>query len=89
MLASFLGNKCLFLKIGLNISRMDSCLPWWHTAAISAISRWGQEDHKFKASLSYIVRPCLKKQRNNKQTKKGWIRSCRDELGLMRLDELP
>jgi hypothetical protein len=40
-------------------------LTWWHMPAILALSRLRQENYEFKASLSYIARPCL----NNKQTK--------------------
>jgi hypothetical protein len=35
---------------------------------ISALQRLGKEDHKFKESLGYIVRPCLKKKKNRKAT---------------------
>jgi hypothetical protein len=31
--------------------------------AIEVLGRLRQEDHKFKAKLGYIVRPCLKKKR--------------------------
>jgi hypothetical protein len=38
---------------------------WWHTLIILALRRLRQEHHefevsKFKGSLSYRVRPCLK-----------------------------
>jgi hypothetical protein len=32
----------------------------WHTPVIPALGRLRQEDLKFKASLVYIVKPCLK-----------------------------
>jgi hypothetical protein len=31
------------------------------THVILSFKRWKQEDHKFKASLCYIVRPLIKK----------------------------
>jgi hypothetical protein len=34
---------------------------------IPALRGLKQEDHKFKVSLSYIVRPCLKKRSNTKE----------------------
>jgi len=50
---------------------MDKALPsilnmekkgqeWWHRPVILALRKLRQEDHKFKASLSFIARPCLK-----------------------------
>jgi hypothetical protein len=34
----------------------------WHTPIITALGKLKQEIHKFKASLGYIVRLCLKKE---------------------------
>jgi hypothetical protein len=39
---------------------------WWHTPVFTAVRKLRQEDHKFQASLGYIVRPYLKKSK--KQT---------------------
>jgi hypothetical protein len=46
------NGRCLDLE--------DSTLMnyWWHMSIIPALGR--QEDHEFKASLSYTVRLCLK-----------------------------
>jgi ubiquinone/menaquinone biosynthesis C-methylase UbiE len=42
---------------------------WWYTSVIPVLGRLKQEDCKFKASLGYTVRVCLKqnkmKQINN------------------------
>jgi hypothetical protein len=53
-------------------------LAWWHIPIIPTlesllIPALRQEDRQFKASLNYIVRPCLKnKQKNtNEETKRG------------------
>jgi hypothetical protein len=32
---------------------------WWYMPVILALQRLEQEDLKFKARVSYIVRPCL------------------------------
>ena len=33
---------------------------WWHRAVIPILGRLRQEDHRFKASLSNLARPCFK-----------------------------
>jgi hypothetical protein len=35
---------------------------WWNTPAMPALRRWRQEAWKFKATLGYVVRPCLKEK---------------------------
>jgi hypothetical protein len=40
---------------------------------IKKLGRLIQEDHKFKDSLDYIVRPCL--QSKNKDRQKAWVKS--------------
>jgi hypothetical protein len=37
---------------------------WWYIPVIPAIRRLRWENPKFKPSLGYIVRPCLKKKKN-------------------------
>jgi hypothetical protein len=44
--------------------RLKSHWMWWD---ILALRRLRQEDHKLKASLVHMTRPCLKKD-NNKKT---------------------
>jgi hypothetical protein len=52
-------------------------LAWWHIPIIPTlesllIPALRQEDHQFKASLNYIVRPCLKnKQKNTNEETRG------------------
>jgi hypothetical protein len=36
---------------------------WWLTPAIPAFGRQKQDDHKYKASLGYLVRSCHKKSK--------------------------
>jgi hypothetical protein len=45
----------------------NSSQVWWYTHIIPALGRWRQEDHKFKANLGYIVRPCLKPKKKKKK----------------------
>jgi hypothetical protein len=33
---------------------------WWCTSVIPAFRRWSHADHKFKTSLGYTEKPCLK-----------------------------
>jgi hypothetical protein len=37
---------------------------WWCTLIIPALGRLGQQDLKFKASLGYVARPHLKKNKD-------------------------
>jgi hypothetical protein len=43
-----------------------SCWVWWYTLVILALGRLTQEDLKFKTSLGYRVRSCLKQTNNQK-----------------------
>jgi hypothetical protein len=49
--------------------KIHSHWAWWCLPVISALGRLRQEDCEFKASLSYIVRTCLKKNKTEKQPK--------------------
>jgi hypothetical protein len=42
---------------------------WWYTPIISALGRLRHKDGEFQASLSYIVRHCLKKKKNTAKYK--------------------
>jgi hypothetical protein len=47
---------------GTHTEKMNICQVWWYTTVIPAVWRLRQEDLKVKASLEYIMRPCLKKR---------------------------
>jgi hypothetical protein len=50
------------LKQGLRRSRSGfRSWAWWCIPVIPALKRWKQKDQEFKASMSYMARPCLKK----------------------------
>jgi hypothetical protein len=46
----------------MGILKLQLCHVWWYMSAIPAIGRLRQKDHKFEASLDYIVRPCHRKE---------------------------
>jgi hypothetical protein len=53
---------------------------WWQTLVISTLRRLRQENYKFKASLGFILRPYLNKQRKQKkkQANKNLFQSSTD-----------
>jgi hypothetical protein len=46
--------------------KLNENQEWWYMPVISTLGRKRQEDHKFKASLGYVVEPCLKKPNQTK-----------------------
>jgi hypothetical protein len=42
---------------------------WWFTSVIPTLRRLRQEDGKFKDSLEYLPRPCLKKSKSKENKK--------------------
>jgi hypothetical protein len=69
--AYFLGRPGV-LHLKTNFKRLDPIFllksgetswAWWFTPVIPGLGRLKQEDHKFKVSLDYKVRPCLKKEK--------------------------
>ena len=44
----------------LAIEKIVQGRAWWCMLVIPVLGRLRQEDHRFRASLSYLVRPCFK-----------------------------
>jgi hypothetical protein len=44
-------------------------LMWWGMPLFPVLGRLRQEDHKFKASLGYLVRVCLKTPKEGRKYK--------------------
>jgi hypothetical protein len=58
-------------------------LAWQHTPVISGLGRLRHKDHKFKASLGYITKPCLTKKKKRKKEMKLDFISLECGLGLV------
>lgn len=62
------AKSSMYMNYGILRSALDDSQAWRCTAAIPALRSLKQDDHwKFKASLSYKARPCLKTPNQNKQ----------------------
>jgi hypothetical protein len=53
------------------LKKYVSQASWCHTPVTPALRRQRQKDREFKASLSYMARPCLKKKKKNLQNNKN------------------
>jgi hypothetical protein len=66
------SSKKLYLPSSTNHFLMKRASPtWWHRSVIPALRKLRQEALQFKASLGYIVIPCLKK--NKKVARHQWL----------------
>jgi hypothetical protein len=53
----------------VDIIKVKNVIPvWWYMPIIPLLGRLVEKDHNFKGSLSYLVRPCLEKTKQNKTT---------------------